>query len=202
MSYTGDRDFGKEFACPYLAGRDFEDAIQKADTLLEKGENESALLLLLNLEKKYVKAARLFDLLKTAFSRIGCAEDGARSKSMYDGLVDLFERSGSCRETVEEAALHEEQQPEGIDTGDIDGPPAASLFPVTAAMGREFMRQGHFDRALEIFEALLAGNPEDEDLQRSRDEAHKKSRETRLLEFLKGWLGAIEKIRSEQSSSP
>ena len=87
MSYTRDRDFGKEFACPYLAGRDFEDAIAKADTLLEKGENETALLLLLNLEKKYVKAVRLFDLLKTAYLRIGCEEDGTRSESIYDSVI-------------------------------------------------------------------------------------------------------------------
>ena len=201
MSYTGDRDYGKEFTCPYLAGRDFEDAIGKADTLLEKGEIESALLLLLNLEKKYVKAARLFDLLKTAYLRLGCQEDGTRSESVYDALTDLFDTFGVDRQTRETTGLQEEEDAEGMESG-IDGPPVASLFPVTAAMGREFMRQGHFDRALEIFEALLVKNPGDEALQLSRDEAHKKGRETQMLEFLKGWLGAIEKIRSERSSSP
>jgi tetratricopeptide (TPR) repeat protein len=201
MSYTGDKDYGKEFECPYLAGRDFEDAVAKAETLLEKGGTESALLLMLNLEKKYVKAARLFDLLRTAYLRLGREEDGTRSESIYRALMDLFERSGTYGGT-EETHLQEEEDAEGMDTGEIDSPPAASLFPVTAAMGHEFMRQGHFDRALEIFEALLVSNPEDEALQQSRDEAHKKSRETKMLEFLKGWLGAIEKIRSDRSSSP
>ena len=202
MSYTGDRDNGKEFTCPFLAGRDFEDAIAKADTLLEKGEIESALLLLLSLESKYVKAARLFDLLKTAYLRLGCLEEGTRSESMYDALTDLFEKFGVDGKTRETAGLQDEEDAEGMDTGEIDGPPATSLFPVTAAMGRELMRQGHFDRALEIFEAVLVSNPGDETVEQCRDEAHKKSRETKMLEFLKGWLGAIEKIRSERSSSP
>jgi tetratricopeptide (TPR) repeat protein len=201
MSYTGDRDYGKEFTCPYLAGRDFEDAIAKADTLLEKGEIESALLLLLNLEKKYVKAVRLFDLLRTAYLHLGCVEDGTRSESLYGALTDVFEKFG-VEEKMTETVLQEDEDAEGMDTGEIDGPAAASLFPVTAAMGRELMRQGHFDRALEIFEALLVSNPGDETLEQCRDEAHKKSRETKMLEFLKGWLGAIEKIRSERSSSP
>jgi hypothetical protein len=201
MSDTEDRDYGKEFACPFLAGRDFEDSVVKADTLLQKGETESALLLLLNLEKKYVRAVRLFDLLRAAYIRLGKLEDGTRCKSLHGELMDVFERSAADGGTAEETREGEEDTEE-MAGAEIDTPSTAGLFPVTAAMGHEFMRQGHFDRALEIFDALLVTNPDDEALRQSRDEANKKSRETNMLEFLKGWLGAIEKIRSELSSSP
>lgn len=200
MSYTEDKDYGKEFTCPYLAGRDFEDAVAKAESLLEKGETESALILLRNLQGKYVRTVRLFDLLGAALARAGNFEDGTRCRSLYGELRDVFKRSGADG-GAEEATREEEEAAEETGETEIGTPPSAGLFPVTAAMGDEFMRQGHFDRALEIFDALLVSNPDDETLQQSREKAHKKGRETKMLEFLKGWLGAIEKIRSELSSS-
>ncbi|MEJ2715958.1 MAG: hypothetical protein P8182_02280 [Deltaproteobacteria bacterium] len=201
MSYTDDRDYGREFACPYLAGRDFEEAIEKAQSLLEKGDTGSALFVLRNLERKYVRAVRLFDLLGTAHTRVGNLEDGTRCRSLHDELIDLFQRSGAD-DGAEEETREGERDADGMHGAEIGAPQMAGLFPVTAAMGHEFMRQGHFDRALEIFDALLVRNPDDDSLQQSRNEAHKKSRETKMLEFLKGWLGAIEKIRSQLSSSP
>ena len=55
------------------------------------------------------------------------------------------------------------------------------FIPVTAAMGHELMRQGHFDRALEIFTLLAARHPEDQSLQEGKEEARKKGGQNVVL---------------------
>ena len=76
----------------------------------------------------------------------------------------------------------------------------ADFIPVTAAMGQEFMRQGHFDRALEIFNLLVKRNPEDQSLIQTREKARKKSREKKLLGVLRKWLENIEQMKSGRSA--
>jgi hypothetical protein len=67
-------------------------------------------------------------------------------------------------------------------------------------MGHEFIRQGHFDRALEIFTLLAARHPEDQSLQEAKEEARKKGRQNMVLEVLQRWLGNIERMKSSHPS--
>ncbi len=77
---------------------------------------------------------------------------------------------------------------------------SGDFVPLTSAMGHEFMRQGHFDRALEIFTVLAARNPEDRSLNEAKEKARKKSRQSAILEVLQRWLGRIEQMKSSRPS--
>ena len=71
------------------------------------------------------------------------------------------------------------------------------LFPVTSAMGHEFMRQGHYDRAVEIFDVLIQKHPEDSALKQARETARKRGMETKMVGVLSGWLGRVDKMKSK-----
>jgi hypothetical protein len=67
-------------------------------------------------------------------------------------------------------------------------------------MGDELMRQGHYDRASEIFALLAARHPEDQSLQDAKEQARKKGRQTLVLDILQRWLGNIERMKSSHTS--
>jgi tetratricopeptide (TPR) repeat protein len=221
MSGTDPKDLGREFACPFSAGTDLEDAVVKAWKLLKKNDLEGSLVLLSGLEKRYVRAVKLFDLLGDVHIRRGDLEEGVRYKSLYEILRGTFKIAGEeskasasdlpgALEPMRTSALVREPE-----TGpDVYAPaveeqprprsePAgaeAGLFPVTESMAEEFVKQGHYERAAEIFDMLLERNPENGRLKQAKTNALKKSRETRVLGILKGWLGSIEQMKSDLST--
>ena len=224
MSGTQSKDFSAEFSCPYSAGMDFEQAIAKARSLCASGDLEGAHELLSHLEKRFVRAARLFDLYGDVLLQRGFVKDGIRYKTLHEILKGTFKiakeeanaletrmRRGSSAAGLpdlhafttpnvdsdeaepEEGSSHtwdaalEESEPEEV------GP----LFPITAAMGREFMRQGHYARAMEVFDALAQKNPEDPELREEVERAGQMRRKKKLLGILQGWLENIEKMKTE-----
>ncbi|MEW6351055.1 MAG: hypothetical protein AB1646_18515 [Thermodesulfobacteriota bacterium] len=75
-----------------------------------------------------------------------------------------------------------------------------SLFPVTLAMGHEFLRQGHFHRAQEIFRVLSERHPGDPSIAEALESAMKKNREKQLLGVFQRWLKNIEMMKSPPPS--
>lgn len=215
----------KEFACPYSAGIEFEQVLSKAEALFHGADLEGALELLTHLETKYVNAARLFDLLGDVLLRRGNIEEGIRYKTLHEILKGTFKIAASESGTHTRSstpkpfasrtpsagpeAHAEVRQPCGMpadapavcDAEEEAEADKAEFIPVTAAMGQEFMRQGHFERAFEIFSLLVQRNPEDESLVKAREQARKKSREKRLLSVLHKWLENIEQIKAGRASA-
>lgn len=220
MSGTDLKDFSSEFACPYSAGAEFDRALSRAETLTQNGDLEGALELLSHLEKKYMRAARLFDLLGDVLLRRGQVEAGVRYKTLNEILKGTFRialEEGGTRgplpfsapaaiQTSPRAHAIIEPPSQAIATPPV--PPetspqpeeAAEYVPMTVAMAKEFMRQGHFDKALSIYNVLITKNPEDESLIVDRERARKKSREKKLVGMLQRWLENIERLRGEQGS--
>jgi cytochrome c-type biogenesis protein CcmH/NrfG len=64
-------------------------------------------------------------------------------------------------------------------------------------MAHEFMRQGHYDRALSIFNTLMEKRPADQELRAAMEKARRKSREKTVLAVLQGWLENIQRMRRE-----
>ncbi len=218
MSGTDPKDRSSEFTCPFSAGTDFEDAVVKAWKLLKKNDLEDSLVLLTGLEKRYVRAVKLFDLLGDVHIRRGNLEEGVRYKSLYEILRGTFKIAGEERKAESSdlpgalEALRASELDVGPEAGtayyatraeEQPGEPSqsvradAGLFPVTQSMAEEFVKQGHYERAAEIYDMLVDRNPENERLKQARANALKKSQETRVLGILKGWLGSIEQMRSE-----
>lgn len=188
--------------CPYSASAEFERALRKAQALLETSDPDGALELLGVLEDRYMRCAKLFDLLGDVFLRKGDVEEGIRYKTLHEVLKGTFKiasehaarrRNGRSRES--EAGI-----PEGpVATLERAAKSPTSEFPTTVAMAQEFMRQGHFDRAAEIFAKLANMHPEDRELQEAKERARKKRSEKELVGILRGWLGAIDRMKLHTS---
>lgn len=226
MSDTQHKDFPTEFVCPYSAGMDFEQAIAKARSLYAEGDLDGAQELLSHLEKRYVRAARMFDLYGDVLLRRGFVKDGIRYKTLHEILKGTFKIAKEEADAMEAkmrriapsraAATDYLTTPELGAKGTASAPepepvwaaeleesePAASdeLFPVTAAMGREFIRQGHYARAVDVFNVLLEKTPDDTDLRDARERAHAMLRKKKLLGVLQGWLENIEKWKAGPST--
>ena len=90
MSESEESTSRVQFACPYSAGADFDEAIRKARALLARDEVEPALESLVMLEKKYIDAVEVFNLLGDAFLRIGKTKTGIRYKTLHEILKGAF----------------------------------------------------------------------------------------------------------------
>jgi tetratricopeptide (TPR) repeat protein len=223
MSNHDQKEDYQGFTCPYSAGADFEAALSQARSHFVNGDIDLALDLLVNLERKYVRASKLFDLLGDVLLKRGDVKEGIRYKTLHEILKGTFKiarqeakalsavtpmlfdpkrmqpTAGGGETTTtkrsDPAASFRDIQSR-FEEADVDFPDSDELFPVTAAMGHEFMRQGHYDRALDIFELLLERDPDDESLKQARDHAGEKHRKVRLLKILQGWLQNIETMKT------
>lgn len=211
------------FPCPFSAGVDLDQALNQARSLLQSGKLDACLEMLAVLETKYVRAVSIFELLGELHLKLGNAEEGMRYKTLYETLRGTFQIAGEARkaqrgEVVEApesdlpfAAETDTEWPAPVTSSvarpqfrsfapelrpEVLVPESGGLFPVTAAMGEEFVRQAHFDRAVGIYEQLLKRNPEDEGLKKSLEGARRKMREKKMLGVLQTWLSNIEKIKS------
>jgi hypothetical protein len=220
MSGTDSKEFSGEFTCPYSAGAEFDRALSRAETLAQSGDSEGALELLWHLEKKYMRAARLFDVIGDVLLRRGQVEAGVRYKTLNEILRGTFkialEESGS-RGLVPFAAMGSVQPPPATAAESAPSSPlpetssaaprsseppeeSAEYIPMTAAMANEFMRQGHFDKALGIYSVLVGKAPEDESLISARERARKKKNEKKVVTMLQRWLNNIERLKGERDA--
>ncbi|GEM_PF-576264 len=256
MADTHEKDTWKQFFCPFSAGMEFEVALGQAESLFLEKDLEGSLELLRKLERRYVEAAKVFDLIGDVLLRQNQLEAGVRYKTFHEVLTGTL-RAALGEDTVSDAnigAVTAEVEPKGtipeasvpavraeveaagpprgaeepgrpieipyepVEAGpdtvketpraeqveparedDLKGP-GQGLYPVTAAMGLEFMRQGHFERAEELFEELVRKHPEDESLREARDRARKRGREKRVVETLNGWLGNVKLMKLSRPS--
>jgi hypothetical protein len=217
MTGTDTKDQTSRFSCPYSAGAELDHVLKKAESLLQNADLEEALELLTVAEKKYVRAAKLFDLLGDVLLRCGNIEEGVRYKTLHEVLRGTFKiatdeavcssgRANRLTDPDYSAGLTPGSDDPKICASDEEAlaacemlekrAKAADFIPVTAAMGHELMRQGHFDRATEIFALLATKHPEDQSLQEAKEQARRKGRQTVVLDILQRWLGNIEQMKS------
>jgi tetratricopeptide (TPR) repeat protein len=217
MTGTDTKDDASQFSCPYSAGAELDNLLKRAETLLQSGDFEQAIELLTLAEKKYVRAAKLFDLLGDALLRCGKIEEGIRYKTLHEVLRGTFKiatdedvclsgRRTKIADSEYAAGTSGEAAGANFCASDEEALAACEMLerrakapdfiPVTAAMGDELMRQGHFDRATEIFALLAAKHPEDQSLHEAKERARRKGRQTLVLDILQRWLGNIEQMKS------
>lgn len=210
-------DSAPVFQCPFSAGADLDHALARAKSLLQGEELEACLDLLAVLEKKYVRAVNIFQLLSELHLKLGNLEEGTRYRALYDTLRGTFKIAGETRKAFlgDAACLPESESPLGVEAlpewpaarpefrsfapevqPEVLTPESGGLFPVTTSMGEEFVRQGHFDRAAAIYEQLLKRHPEDEALKTCLADARRKMREKKMLGVLQTWLSNIESMKS------
>jgi hypothetical protein len=181
----------------------FEEVLERAENLFRSSDDEGALRLLLDLQERYVAATRLFDLLGEILIRRGALGEGIRYRTLFQILSSTLQIQGHDAQIATGPAPVRPARPsgEGPRPSDSTGPNAFALptSHVTAAMGRQLMQQGHYDQAQNVFDSLLAKNPDDEELRAARESARRKIREKRVLGILERWLHHIDRMKSDRS---
>jgi tetratricopeptide (TPR) repeat protein len=193
------------FAHTFFAG--FEGGLKLLRMRIDQGDIEGALEALLELEKKYVRGAVLYDLLGDVLLARGDIRQGVRYKTLYQILKGTF--TIVAKEAAQDAITPRREPGAELDASELQvprmGPPTpgepdavgiGDFVPITASMAQEFMRQGHYERAASIFAELSNKNPNDESLSRQRELALQKMKEKRLLQVFRRWLTNIEQIKS------
>jgi hypothetical protein len=183
---------------------DFDALLGRAQALLSCADFEGALQQLLILQEKYVAATRLFDMIGDAYMGGLDFRQGVRYKTLYEVLTSTLSAQRLAQPGLAACDFADIPRTKETDLAEhtfseLPESVPAPMTHCTAAMGRELLRQGHYDKALEIFERLLEGNPQDESLREGKDTARRKSRERRLLGVLERWLHNIEHMKSGRS---
>jgi hypothetical protein len=191
------------------AAHALEEALAHAERLFRDSDFDGALALLSALEEDYVHGARLFNLLGDVFLQRGETQLGIRYKVLHEVLRGTFqiamEETQRHREFASElpvgaaASVSDAEVPHAIP---VPGEPQVyqEYMPVTAAMGHELMRQGHYERALETFTILSTKNPQDLNLKKAKEHARKRCNEKRIVGMLQRWLGNLDKVKSDRSA--
>lgn len=217
QSRTPDGRYGQ-----LTAAADFEQTLNEAKRLLDGPDTSTALALLHQLEQKYIKAVAVFDLIGDALLKQGVLEEGIRYKTLHEVLKGTFkiamEESSRSRKTsatpfpigtstkiptlpvfgkTTDVILIDSMKVGGAGTGDTTC--VDDVLPVTAAMGQELLRQGHYDRAFYVFSRLLQNNPDNEELALARDKAKKAASEKKVVGVLQKWLKNIENFKDDRS---
>jgi tetratricopeptide (TPR) repeat protein len=201
MSNIESKDNSKGSGSEHSSGGLFESGLSRARRLIDKGDLDQALELLLGLEAKYVNAVSLFDLLGEALLARGSVKEGIRYKTLHEVLRGTFQiviDEGS-RDALADSGLRPSLFDEGIMAGEMDLA-IDDFAPVTPAMGQEFVRQGHYGQAMRVFDKLIARNPADVSLREARDIAQKKDSEKKLLGVFQRWLKNIEQMKSDETA--
>jgi hypothetical protein len=203
MSETEPKGVVMDQPCPYSSKTGFDQALESAQKLFEKSDTQGALEILGRMEKQYIRAARLFGLMGDILLQKGEADRGVKYKRLHEMLKSTFDiatapctREQTAKPAAEDVSLHQSPQTAAESGAEFESLPE---FPLTAEMGRELMRQGHYKRAVEIFTKLSHSNPADRSLEEARDRAMKKNREKELLGVLQRWLGGVQQLKSGRS---
>ncbi|MDQ7783231.1 MAG: hypothetical protein RDU20_10145 [Desulfomonilaceae bacterium] len=184
-----------------VSGGSFESGLSRARYLIDKGDLNEAMEILLRLEARYVGAIDLFDLLGEVLLARGSVKEGIRYKTLHEILRGTFQVA--IDEASRELSGSRRPRPSRYygDVAAADGDPEIDdLAPVTPAMGQEFLRQGHFEQAVRVFDKLIARNPGDESLREAREIAAGKNRDRKLLSVFQRWLKNIERMKSHETS--
>lgn len=189
---------------------EFEAGLRRARELLRQDDPNGAVALLGRLEAGYLRGAEVFLLLGEAFQRLGHTSRSTRYKTLYDILKANFgvlDHAESRVETRDDVVSHGEAETSVSSSDALVRPKAAlseedetpldAVVPLTTAMAEELARQGHYKRALEIYDRLLARDPEDATLLEAKGLAMRKAREKRVLGFFEVWLKNIERMKGE-----
>ncbi len=174
--------------------------------------------ILLRLAGEYVRSAKIFLLLGNLKTNSGDVIQGERYRTLYDALKGTFESVLGNAVRPPEHWLSDRQL--GVETGlgslvgvqqathspardnirdSTNLPGILDVAPVTVAMGRQFLKQGHFRKALNIFNKLLEQKPEDSDLLNLQDQTAKKVKETHVVNVLHHWLENIGRIKNPET---
>jgi len=190
---------------PSSASAPFEELLASARARYESADLDGALDILLGLEKRYLAATSLFELLGNVYIKRGDFRSAIRYKTLYEMLCAALhvEPRGMTPERDSLAALLDTQRPLESRTvtpsaGEEDevSPPPTHF---TAAMGHELMRQGHYGRALHVFNVLVEKNPEDGALREAREKARKKARERHVVGILERWLNNVHRMTTDRA---
>ena len=184
-----------------------EEGLKQAKALLNKNDLERALELLTRLETGFIRGIELFDCMGEVLLRQGNALEGAHYKTLYRVLQgtfsELMKDVRDFRPAGGAAALEAESPKQWLPSSEPSRESVEKddeFLPVTSAMAHTFMSQGHFARALSIFDRLLIQNPDDTSVREAREQALKKKKKKELLEVLQRWLSTIEQMKSDRSA--
>jgi hypothetical protein len=186
--------------CPYSAGADFDQALAKAERLMEGGDVREALQLLFVLQDRFTRAARLFDMIAECLIREGRAGEGARYKSAHEALRGTLRLAGAGSSSAEVGRLRLPRREEPIVRDEVDDTRTSVPYHETPEMVRELLRQGHFEQALALVARLLEKRPEDRTLVELRDGARKKMEDRRVLEVLEKLLQKVKTYKGDPGS--
>ncbi len=179
----------------------FESGLSRARRLIDKGDLNEALKLLLGLEARYVNSVDLFDLLGEVLLARGSVKEGIRYKTLYEVLRGTFQIviDEASRDALADSGLRSSLLGGGTGAGEMDLE-IDSYAPVTPAMGQEFIRQGHYEQAARVYDKLISRNPDDVAMREARDLAVKKDKEKKLLGIFQRWLTNIEQMKSDETA--
>jgi len=207
---------------PYPVADEFQAELSRAKWLVKNRDLDAALTVLLSLKRKFLRGTEILDLLGEVLVQKGLVQEGVRYKTLHElvrmafttvpqlsGLVLQPGAQGAVSDITGAGDLAEDAAAVvALEAGGISGPmseeapeEALSQFvPLTPAMGNVFMKQGHFDKALQVFRKLLEESPEDESMKAAKELAEKKSREKQLLAIFNRWLKNIESMKTGRFS--
>jgi tetratricopeptide (TPR) repeat protein len=169
----------------------FKVRLERAAELLRNNEIEQALALLNHLKDEYIASASIFDYLGDVFLQRGDVKEGIKYKTLHEVVCGTFK---ILQQTASEPKLQEPEITKDLENIEETAPPP---LPVTYSMGQECMRQGHYDKALEIFNQLSEKNENDPTLRLAIDRARKKKNEKQMASVLQGWLTNLHKIKAQ-----
>lgn len=204
MSDNNSKEIVADVTEAHAQTTDFDALLGRAQMLLNSSDIEGALEQLLILQEKYVAATRLFDMIGEAYMRGLDFRQGVRYKTLYEVLTSTLSAQKLARPRpveplpVSATSPGETEPPERAATEEPEAAPPL-MTHCTAAMAHELLRQGHFDKALQMFERLLEKNPQEASLLEGKETARRKSRERRLMGVLERWLHNIEHMKSVRS---
>lgn len=206
-------------AVPRGDALEFSREIVRAKTFLEQGRIESCLEILAGIAKKYKEGSYFVDLLGDAYLDKGDIHKGARYKTLFEILRKILDTIDSeflapskkndhessvpkrpflqpCSHTSPSSLMDLESTPDAEEPGFI----SPEVMPVTLAIGKQYLAQGHLDLAIAVFEKLREQNPTDLEIQNLLTEAHTDKRRATVLRILQGWLKQVEKLKTQRKS--
>jgi len=198
----------------------FFSELVRAKTLLEEGQIESCLEVLSAIGAEYKRGSYFLDLLGDAFLNKGDILTAARYKTLFEILTKILDsidhESIAPRDKGDRAPLSPgpplkhpcQLRPpmlsliEDEATLAAEGAEAVShdIMPVTLAIGKQYLAQGHPDLAIAVLEKLREQNPMDRELKDLLSKAKTNKRRDTAVKVLQSWLKKVEKLKAERNT--
>ncbi|MGC8907987.1 MAG: hypothetical protein ACP5M0_11185 [Desulfomonilaceae bacterium] len=201
---------------------EFFSELARARMLLEQGNIDACLNVLITLGADYRRGAQFVDLLGDAFLVKGDIHAGIRYKTLFEILTRVLDsvdkRAASLNETRERdrssaasasfmpqfqsLRIPSEPDDEGAPEAHEPGFDSSSFMPVTLAMGKQFLAQGHFDLAIGVFERLRQRDPLDHEVNDLLNQAKASKKRKTALHVLQKWLKNVESLKAQREALP